>query len=198
MEIDCALALGVATPEHVARAEELGYTRAWCHEAPRTYSDAGMALAVAADRTSRIRLGIAVGGHWRRAAMDAARVADLADRARGRAELVVGLPGTAVADLQVHAASVRELLVGEHGIEGVPAWVALPGTGSWVPQNFRVPAPRGAALRSVLEVTPGADLARIVHTLRPAGLLVRPSGPDVVAELAEFAEAVRRLETLAA
>ncbi|GAA1869374.1 hypothetical protein GCM10009836_57430 [Pseudonocardia ailaonensis] len=198
MEIDCALAVGVATPEHVARAEELGYTRAWCHDAPRHYSDVGMALAVAAGRTSRIRLGVAVGGYWRRATTDAGRVADLAERARGRVELVVGLPGTDVPDPQAHAASVRELLVAEHGIEGVPAWVARPGTGAWVPQNFRVPSPRGAALRSVLEVTPGADLARIVHALRPAGLLVRPTGPDVVAELAEFAEAVRRIETLAA
>jgi len=198
MEIDCALALGVATPEHVARAEELGYSRAWCHEAPRHLPDAGMALAVAASRTSRIRIGVTVGGHWRRSAADAATVADLAGRARGRVELVVGRPGGSDQDPQVHADLVRELLARDHDLAGVPAWVARPGGGAWTPQSFRVPAPRGAALRTVVEVTPGADLARVVHELRPAGLLLRPTGPDVVAELAEFAEAVRLFGALAA
>lgn len=194
MEIDCALAAGVATPEHVALAEELGYARAWCHEAPRSYPDAGMALAVAAERTSRIRIGLAVGGHWRRAAADAGALADLAARARGRAELVVGLPGGTGRDPEAHATAVREVLRREHGVDGVPAWVGRPGATEYLPLAFGVRSPRGAALRTVVEVTPGADLHRVVARLRPAGLLLRPTGADVGRELAGFAEAVHALD----
>lgn len=193
MEIDCALAVGVATPEHVAVAEELGYARAWCQAAPASYGDAGMALAVAAGRTSRIRIGLTVGGHWRRAATDAEALADLAARARGRAELVVGTAGR---EPGVHAAEVREALWRRHGLTGVPAWVAHGG--AFVPQAFGVPSPRGTALRTIVEVTAGVDLERLVRRTRPAGLLLRPRTADVGVELAEFAEAVRGVERLAA
>lgn len=198
MEIVCALAVGVGTPEHVALAEDLGYARAWCREAPAAYGDAGMALAVAAGRTSRIRIGLTVGGYWRRAAADAEELAGLAGRAPGRAELVVGVPGGTGRDPSAHATAVREALVAEHGVGPVPAWVALPGAGSYVPQSFRVPAPRGAALRTVVEVAAGADLAGVVARLAPAALMVRPTGPDVGAELAAFAAAVRALGSVAA
>jgi hypothetical protein len=194
MEIDCALPAGVATPEHVALAEELGYARAWCHEAPRSYPDAGMALAVAAGRTSRIRIGLAVGGYWRRAAADAGALGDLVGRARGRAELVVGLPGGTGRDPEAHATAVREVLQREHGLSGVPAWVGGPGATEYLPLTFGVQSPRGAALRTVVEVTPGADLHRVVARPRPAGLLLRPTTADVGRELAEFAEAVRALD----
>lgn len=198
MEIDCALAVGVATPEHVVIAEELGFTRAWCQAAPSSYGDTGMALAVAAERTSRIRIGLTVGGHWRRAGTDAEAMADLAGRARGRAELVVGMPGGTGRDPVSHAAEVRELLVRRHGLETVPAWVARPGAAEFVPQTFRVPAPRGTALRTVVEVTPGVDLERLVRRIRPAGLLVRPRTADVGVELAAFVESVHALGSLAA
>jgi hypothetical protein len=198
MEIDCALAVGVATPEHVALAEELGFTRAWCLDAPASYGDAGMALAVAAGRTSRIRIGLTVGGHWRRAATDAEALADLVGRAPGRAELVVGTPGAAGRDPGAHAADVRGALARRHGLTGVPTWLAQPGAGAYVPQAQGVPAPRGTALRTIVEVTPGVDLERLVRRLRPAGLLLRPRTADVGVELAAFAEAVRGLERLAA
>lgn len=194
MEIDCALAAGVATPEHVALAEELGYVRAWCHAAPSSYPDPGMSLAVAAARTSRIRIGLAVGGHWRRAAADAGALADLAGRALGRAELVVGLPGGTVRDPEAHASAVREVLQREHGVSGVPAWVGRPGADEYLPMTFGVRSPRGAALRRIVRVSPGADLHEVVARLRPAGLVLHATGADVGRELAEFAEAVRELE----
>ncbi|MCF7551427.1 LLM class flavin-dependent oxidoreductase [Pseudonocardia sp. WMMC193] len=198
MEIDCALAVGVATPEHVALAEELGFTRAWCHEAPASYGDSGMALAVAAGRTIRIRIGLAVGGHWRRSATDAESLADLAARARGRAELVVGSPGGTGRDPAAHAAEVRTELARRHGLTGLPTWLAQPGASAYVPQPLGAPAPRGTALRTVVEVAPGADLERLVRRLRPAGLLLRPRTADVGVELAEFAETVRRMASIAA
>jgi hypothetical protein len=198
MEIDCALAVGVATPEHVALAEELGFTRAWCHEAPRSYGDTGMALAVAAERTSRIRIGLTVGGHWRRAVTDADALADLAGRARGRTELVVGMPGGTGRDPGAHAAEVRELLARGHGMADVPAWVAQAGAGSYVPQVFRVPSPRGTALRTIVEVTPGVDLEQLIRRLRPAGVMLRPLTEDVGVELAAFAEDFHSVRALAA
>jgi len=198
MEIDCALAVGVATPEHVALAEELGFTRAWCHAAPRSYGDPGMALAVAAERTSRIRLGLTVGGHWRRAGMDAEALADLAGRARGRAELVVGMPGGTGGDPGLHAAEVREVLARRHGLAAIPAWIARPGATEFVPQTFGVPAPRGTALRTIVEVTSVADVERLVRRMRPAGVLLRPRTADVGMELTAFAEAVHAAGRLAA
>ncbi|WP_181782016.1 LLM class flavin-dependent oxidoreductase [Pseudonocardia pini] len=198
MEIDCALAVGVATPEHVALAEELGFTRAWCHEAPRSYGDTGMALAVAAERTSRIRIGLAVGGHWRRAGTDADALADLAGRARGRTELVVGMPGGTGRDPEAHAAEVRGTVARRYDLVGVPAWVARPGASEYVPQAFGVPSPRGTALRTIVEVTPGVDLEQLVRRLRPAGVMLRPRTEDVGVELAAFAEACHALRALAA
>ncbi|GAA4536294.1 LLM class flavin-dependent oxidoreductase [Pseudonocardia xishanensis] len=198
MEIDCALPVGVATPEHVGLAEELGFSRAWCHAAPRSYGDTGMALAVAAERTSRIRIGLTVGGHWRRAGTDAEALADLAGRARGRAELVVGAPGGTGGDPARHAAEVREVLARRHGLDAVPAWIARPGATEFVPQAFRVHAPRGTALRTIVEVAPGVDLERLVRRMRPAGVLLRPRTEDVGVELTAFAEAVHALGRLAA
>ena len=48
------------TPGHIAVAEELGFTRVWCYDSPLLYHDPFVTLARAADRTSRIGLGIGV------------------------------------------------------------------------------------------------------------------------------------------
>jgi alkanesulfonate monooxygenase SsuD/methylene tetrahydromethanopterin reductase-like flavin-dependent oxidoreductase (luciferase family) len=198
MEIDCALAVGVTTPEHIALAEEVGFTRAWCHADAGSLGDPTMALAVAAERTSRIRIGLTVAGHWRRAAMDAEALADLAGRARGRTEHVVGVPGGTGRDPEAHATEVRRLVADHHGLADVPAWVARPGAGAYVPQSFGTPSPRGTALRTVVEVAHAADLEHVVRRMRPAGLLLRPRTQDVGVELREFAAAVAAVAAQAA
>lgn len=48
------------TPDHIALAEELGFDRAWCYDSPLLYHDPFVTLARAAERTSRIGLGIGV------------------------------------------------------------------------------------------------------------------------------------------
>jgi 5,10-methylenetetrahydromethanopterin reductase len=48
------------TPDHIRLAEELGFARAWCYDSPLLYDDVFVTLARAAERTSRIGLGVGV------------------------------------------------------------------------------------------------------------------------------------------
>jgi len=57
LSISCAFATAMDTPDHVALAEELGYTRAWLYDSPALYPDVWVQLARAAERTSTIGLG---------------------------------------------------------------------------------------------------------------------------------------------
>ena len=59
-KISCAFPPVPDTPEHIALAEQLGYTNAWCYDTPALQTDVWMTLARAADRTNRIGLGPAV------------------------------------------------------------------------------------------------------------------------------------------
>ncbi|MEZ5218004.1 MAG: LLM class flavin-dependent oxidoreductase [Ilumatobacteraceae bacterium] len=56
-ELSCAFATSMATPEHVAVAESLGYRRAWLYDSPALYPDVWATLARCAERTSTIGLG---------------------------------------------------------------------------------------------------------------------------------------------
>ena len=47
----------MATPDHVAVAESLGYRRAWCYDSPALYPDVWVTLVRCAERTSTIGLG---------------------------------------------------------------------------------------------------------------------------------------------
>jgi 5,10-methylenetetrahydromethanopterin reductase len=57
MDISCAFATAMDTPEHVELAEQLGYRRAWLYDSPALYPEVFMTLARAAERTHRIGLG---------------------------------------------------------------------------------------------------------------------------------------------
>ena len=57
VEISCAFATQMATPDHVVIAEELGYRNAFLYDSPALYPDVWVQLCRAADRTSRIGLG---------------------------------------------------------------------------------------------------------------------------------------------
>ena len=165
MEINCAFATSVSTPEHMACAEELGYTRAWAYDSPSIYADVWMVLALAAVRTSKIRLGVAVvTPHVRHVVANAAATAHLAALAPGRTDLVVGSGFTSAAlfgrrpsrwtDVEEYVVALRALLLGEpvewegstvqllHSATSgvtipvdVPIWVAAHG-----PQGYAVAA----------------------------------------------------------
>jgi alkanesulfonate monooxygenase SsuD/methylene tetrahydromethanopterin reductase-like flavin-dependent oxidoreductase (luciferase family) len=57
MEVSCAFPTALDSPENIALAEQLGYTRAWVYDTPQQSPDVWMTLALAAERTERIGLG---------------------------------------------------------------------------------------------------------------------------------------------
>lgn len=91
MELSCAFATALDTPDHIAVAEELGYRRAWCYDSPGLYPDVWMVLARAADRTSSIGLGPGVlVPSLRHVVVNAAAVVALEAWAPGRVAVAVG------------------------------------------------------------------------------------------------------------
>ncbi len=91
MEISCAFATSLSTPEHVALAERLGYRRAWCYDSPALYPDVWVTLALAAERTSRIGLGPGVLiPSLRHPMANAAAIATLVHLAPGRVAVALG------------------------------------------------------------------------------------------------------------
>jgi len=56
-DLSCAFATSMATPDHVAIAESLGYRRAWLYDSPPLYPDVWATLVRCAERTSTIGLG---------------------------------------------------------------------------------------------------------------------------------------------
>jgi 5,10-methylenetetrahydromethanopterin reductase len=123
MDISVGFPSGLRTPDLIARAEQLGYHRAWCYDAPAAFGDVWMTLARAADRTTRIGLatGVAVPA-YRHLLATAGAIATLEGLAPGR--VVVGLgpgggllmhgtkPGT-WKDLVAYTHALRALLRGE-------------------------------------------------------------------------------------
>lgn len=123
MDISVGFPTSLQTPDLIVRAEELGYVRAWCYDAPAVYADIWMTLARAADRTSRIGLGTGVIiPDYRHLMTTAAAVATLAGQAPGRVFVGLG-PGRAQImhggkpglwkDLDAYTVALRALLRGE-------------------------------------------------------------------------------------
>jgi 5,10-methylenetetrahydromethanopterin reductase len=157
MELGCAIATTLSTPEHVRIAEELGYISAWCFYSPAIYADPWMMLALAADRTTAINVGVSVMiPKFRHVADIASSVATLEQLAPGRVTLGVGagfsstalLGGKGVpwAQVETFVRQLRDLLAGgEIEIDGhrmsllhtpasgislpvsIPVWVAAHG-----------------------------------------------------------------------
>jgi len=124
VDISCAFATSMDTPEHVVLAEQLGYRRAWLYDSPALYPEVFMTLARCAERTSRIGLGPGVlVPSLRHPITAAASIVGLAALAPGRVVVGVGsgftgrhalgkrpLPWTAVAH---YVRTVQALLRGE-------------------------------------------------------------------------------------
>lgn len=91
MQISCAFATSMSTPDDIVEAERLGYLRAWCYDSPALYPDVWMVLALAAERTERIGLGPAVlVPSLRHPMVNAAAIATLAAQAPGRVAVALG------------------------------------------------------------------------------------------------------------
>jgi alkanesulfonate monooxygenase SsuD/methylene tetrahydromethanopterin reductase-like flavin-dependent oxidoreductase (luciferase family) len=107
---------GVAFPARVgdhglvALAEQLGYRQAWFYDSQMIYSDVYATMALAADRTSRIRLatGVAIPS-TRMAPVIAHSIATIHELAPGRVELGLGSGNTARLTMGLRPLPLRRL-----------------------------------------------------------------------------------------
>jgi 5,10-methylenetetrahydromethanopterin reductase len=127
VDISCAFATSPDTPGHIAAAERLGYTRAWCYDSPALYPDVWMTLALAAERTNRIGLGPAVlVPALRHPMVNAAAIATLESMAPGRVAVAIGAGFTGRytlgqramrwVDVAAYVDTIRRLLRGEEAV----------------------------------------------------------------------------------
>ena len=130
MDFGVCVASHVNDIDYIVRAEELGFTHAWCADSQMLWSDCYATLALAATRTSRIKLGtgVAITG-TRPAPVTAGSIATINALAPGRTFLglgagntamrVMGLPPDRVRDLERYIQTLRPLLRGEEGVINV-------------------------------------------------------------------------------
>jgi alkanesulfonate monooxygenase SsuD/methylene tetrahydromethanopterin reductase-like flavin-dependent oxidoreductase (luciferase family) len=124
MKIGLCVASHIGDIDYVVRAEELGYDSAWFADSQMLWSDCYAALALAATRTERIRIGtgVAISG-TRPAPVTAAAIATINALAPGRTFLGVGSGNTAmrvmgrppqrIAEFERYLEELRPLLRGE-------------------------------------------------------------------------------------
>jgi len=178
LEISCAFATSLDTPAHIQLAEELGYHTAWCYDSPALYPDVWVTLALAAQRTSRIRLGPGVlVPSLRHVMTNAAAVATLEALAPGR--IVVGIGAGATgrlamgqrpnswSDVTSYAGALRALLRGET-VEWDGALITMAHPDGYAPrrplQTPVVLAAQGPKGRAAAEA-----VADGIFTVGPAG-----------------------------
>lgn len=163
MEISCAFATSLDTPDHIAIAERLGYRRAWCYDSPALYPDVWMTLARAAERTRRIGLGPGVlVPSLRHVLTNAAAIGTLVALAPGRvvAGVGAGLTGRLAlgqrplpwGEVAAYIRALRALLGGEEAEWEGAAIRMLHADGFGAPRPIAVPlliaaqGPKGLAV----------------------------------------------------
>lgn len=124
MELGICVASNVRDIDYIVRAEELGYSHAWLADSQMLWSDCYAALALAATRTSSIKLGtgVAITG-TRPAPVTAASIATINALAPERTFLglgagntamrIMGFPPQNVAQLEQYVRTLRPLLSGQ-------------------------------------------------------------------------------------
>lgn len=155
--LSCAFAPGPATPQHIALAEELGYSRAWCYDSPAFYSDVWVTLALAAERTGSIGLGPAVAvPSLRHPAVTAAALHGLSVQAPGRVAATFGTGFTGRralgqgrlgwAQVAAYVRCVRGLLAGETVLWDGARTALLERDPVTLPLLLAADGPRGRAI----------------------------------------------------
>ena len=124
MDIGICVASHINDVDYIVRAEELGYSHAWLADSQMLWSDCYATLAIAADRTSKIKLGtgVAITG-TRPAPVNAAGIATINALAPGRtffgvgagntAMRVMGLPPQRLKGFEAYLKTVKPLLRGD-------------------------------------------------------------------------------------
>jgi 5,10-methylenetetrahydromethanopterin reductase len=200
MDVSCAFATSLDTPEHIRIAETVGYKRAWAYDSPALYPDVWVALSGAAERTERIGIGPAVlVPSLRHPMTNAAAIAGLCAVAPGRVAVAVGSGFTGRytlgqkpvrwADVETYVRVVRGLLAGETmEWDGAPIRMLHP-PGFGAPRPVDVPfligadGPKGTAVaEAVGDGIFAAGLpngkAKGWHALLQFGTVLQP-GEDV-------------------
>lgn len=151
MKFGICVASHVGDIGYIERAEELGYSHAWVADSQMLWSDCYATLALAATRTSRMKVGtgVAVSG-TRPASVTAAAIATINTLAPGRTFLGIGTGNTAmrvmgrkpqnIREYDRYLTSLRPLLRGEEalGDDGQPIRHIMPDKGF---VNFDDPIP---------------------------------------------------------
>ena len=131
MDLGVCVASHISDLDYVVRAEELGYTHAWFADSQMLWSDCYAALALAATRTTRIKLGtgVAISG-TRPAPVTAASIGTINALAPGRTFLgigagntalrVMGLPPQRIREFDQYLTTLRPLLRGEEAVLHTP------------------------------------------------------------------------------
>lgn len=109
MDLGICMASHIGDIDYVVRAEALGFSHAWLADSQMLWSDCYATLALAATRTSRIKLGtgVAVSG-TRPAPVNAAGIATINAIAPGRAFFGVGAGNTAMRVMGLPPHRIRE------------------------------------------------------------------------------------------
>lgn len=155
MDISCAFATSMQTPEHIRIAEDLGYERAWAYDSPPLYPDVWVILALAAERTCRIGLGPGVlVPSLRHPMTNAAAIAMLDQMAPGRVYVGVGAGFTGrralgqkpmrFKEVERYVRVLRALLAGETAEWEGASIRMLHGEGFGSPRPVKVPILIGA------------------------------------------------------
>ena len=124
MEIGCLFPPTIDTPDHVRVAEQLGYRCAYVYDSPAFLADPWMTLARTAERTSRIRIGVAaITPRLRHLVANAGAIATLCTLAPERVDVVVGSGFTSQlmlgkgpaswAEVEAYVLGLKALLRGE-------------------------------------------------------------------------------------
>ena len=171
MEFGIGIASGVDGWKVAQRAEALGFTHAWFYDTQMLCADVFVSMALAAVKTSRIRLGTGVLVPTNRIAPAAANgFATLLKLAPGRVDFGVGtgftarntmgLPAMRLGDLREYVRVVRGLLAGEtlewqaeggrHKIRFLDPASDLLAVGERIPLHVSAFGPRARALAAEL------------------------------------------------
>ncbi len=127
MEIGICVASRVTDTDYVVRAEQLGYTHAWFADVQMLWSDAYVAAALAAEKTSTIKIGTGVSvAATRPSVVTAASMATINQLAPGRtfcgigtgntAVRIMGLKPMTIAEFDRYLTELRPLLRGEEAL----------------------------------------------------------------------------------
>ena len=148
METGCLFSASVHTDEHIALAEQLGYSYAWVADSPTFMADPWITLGRATALTSAVRLGVcALTPKLRHLVATAGAAATLDALAPGRVDIVIGTGFTSQAMINQRPAKWREAEDYLRGLRGLLSGEEIEWDGEIVTlpygrlSGIRLPAP---------------------------------------------------------